>query len=280
MTPMQAKVAYSAPAGISPALARLHHLGGYDNRTFAVAILQLVAEGHLRMAGRADGTIALSRTKSAPPKEGTARHLLRQLSREGGFIIGRENYSALLHIRRKHRQKLDRERASWAGNDGIFLMAGIAFTFLLLAFAVGVLVREPMNTSILSTLLPYWPIAAIGYGALILSRVRRKRKPSLKASPEAQIEGYRHFLEVAMVDRLNPRFMPSGANSQVEPEIVFAAAFGYENTWADPLITLVENLLPDAPNSLHVYSAIERGEATNKRDRGPRKEDEHVSWFL
>ncbi|WP_286830519.1 MULTISPECIES: DUF2207 family protein [Kordiimonas] len=242
----QVSVSYEPTPGISPALARTKLIGGYDTRTFAVAILSLVQDGFLEMKPEQDGSIRLRRKAQAwLPQGSAAQWLLKALVGKDDFALGPKAYVRLLTIRKGHAARLLKENNRVAGNGGMFIMAGLGLVVLMSVFVAAVAVRAPLHLSAWEILLPYWPLLAVAVGGLWFWRMVHMREKNAKLQREAnEVERYRRYIEVAQAERLDPRFAADGAYKFHDPDTVYAAAFGVKNAWADPVVHLLESLLP------------------------------------
>lgn len=269
-----ASVAYGPPSGMTPAEMRFHHIGGYDTRTFAVAILTLVQAGHLLMTPTADGGFRLEAgNRSIPPRDATQRWLARALGvRRRPFLVGRNNYVRLLDIRRRHFQRLDKQSKRVAGPDGGTFMAGLGLSVLMLIGAVGVYARAPIGVPVSDVLMPYAWLPAVSFFGLYLWHIWRGRKVAAKDMMGVQLQGFHRYLSVAMADRLNPKFMVRGAHGMPDAAVVHAAAFGLENAWADPFVQLLEGLLPADIMGTDAADPVSGSTLPDKRGFAPRKQ--------
>lgn len=266
------RVAYSAPDGVTPALARYHTIDGYDTRTFVVAILDLVANDFLDMgAGRADGIAFRRGSAEGKPKSLPSRQLLKDILRgRDGLPVGKTAYTDWLTIRHRHARAMDWQDQTLRGTGGGTLMAGVLITVICLILMARVAMLRPYGMSALDALLPYWPVPAFLYGGLYLWRwLSRRHLPSMTAV-EAQLAKYKRFLEVAKADRLDPRFMADGVHKSIDPDTLYLAAFGIRNSWADPLVQAFEDLLPGPVQSTHLYDGVDGADLSDKRGFAPR----------
>lgn len=267
-------VAYGPPSGMTPAEVRFHHIGGYDTRTFAVAVLALVQAGHLSLVPTSDGAFRLeSGNRSIPPRDATQRWLLRALGvRRRPFLVGRGNYVRLLDIRRRHFLRLDQQCRRTAGPDGVTLMAGLGLFVLMSIGAVGVYARAPIGAPVSDVLMPYVWLPAVSFFGLYLWRIWRGRKVATKDTMGVQLEGFHRYLSVAMADRLNPKFTVGGTHGAPDAAVVHAAAFGLENAWADPFVKLLEGLLPADIMGTDAADPVSGNTLPDKRGFAPRKQ--------
>lgn len=128
----QMSASYEPLAGMAPALAKTRLIGGYDTRTFSVAILLLIQDGFIAMETVAEGGTRLTRQAHAwPPQGAAARWLLKVLVGKSDFFLGQQNYVRLLTIRKGHAARLLREDNRLAGNGGALIMAGVGLVVLM-----------------------------------------------------------------------------------------------------------------------------------------------------
>jgi len=269
----QTTASYEPSPGMAPALARAQMIGGYDTRTFAVAILSLVQDGFMAMKPEPDGGIRLTRKDHAwPPRGSAAQWLLKALVGKSDFVLGQQNYVRLLTIRHGHAERLLLESNRLAGNGGAFIMAGVGLAVLMAIGIAAVAARAPMHMSAADVLLPYLPLPLAASAGLWGWRRAHMRAKRAKRQEKANgIERYRRYIEIAKADRLNPKFAADGAYKSHDPDTVYAAAFGLDNAWADPVVHLLEGLLLSAADETGL-----RPEAlTNKRGFAPRPQPGH-----
>ncbi len=269
----QSTASYEPPPGMAPALARARLIGGYDTRTFAVAILSLVQDGFMVMTPEPDGGIRLTRQAHAwPPRGSAAQWLLKALVGKSDFVLGQQNYVRLLTIRKGHAEQLLRDCNRQAGNSGAFVMAGFGLVVALAIGTAAVAARAPIHMSAGEILLPYWPVPVAAISGLWLWRRTHIRAKNVKLNKDAEeIERYCRYIKIAQADRLNPKFAVDGAYKYHDKDTVYAAAFGLDNAWADPVVHLLEGLLPGT-----VKETGPGAEAlSNKRGFAPRPQPRH-----
>ncbi|NVJ97774.1 MAG: DUF2207 domain-containing protein [Alphaproteobacteria bacterium] len=277
---------YDPPRAMSPALARSIYIGGYDTRTFAVAILSLARDGFIEMRTEDNGEIIVSRRESVwPPRSKAANWLFEALVGRSDFSIGRVNYLRLKEIRRGHAERLRGESTHEAGTGGVFIMAGFGLAVLMSVMVAAIISRAPMGVPVLDVLAPYWPFPVAAVGGLWLWRRNMLRKQAAVCPDRVELDRYRRFIEVAMADRLNPRFVADGTYKFDDADTVYAAAFGLENAWADPLVHRLESLLTGPLKGTDLDTAVETGKLTEKRGFAPRKQSslwggEDDFWFF
>ncbi len=269
----QTTASYEPPRGMAPSLARARLIGGYDTRTFAVAILSLVQDGLIAMKPEPDASIRLTRTAHAwSPRDTAAQWLLKALVGKSDFVLGKRNYVRLLRIRQGHAEQLLRDSNRQAGNGGAFIMAGFGLVVALAIGTAAVAARAPMHMSAAEILLPYWPVPVTSIAGLWFWRRTHMRAKTAKLKKDAEeIERYRRYIKIAQADRLNPKFAADGAYKSHDQDTVYAAAFGLDNAWADPVVHLLEGLLPGTVEE----TGISAEALTDKRGFAPRPQPRH-----
>lgn len=266
----QLSASYEPPPGMAPALARTRLIGGYDTRTFAVAILSLIQDGFMAMTPEPDGGFRLTRRVHAwPPQGNAAQWLLKALVGKSDFVLGQQNYVRLLTIHKGHAARLLRESNRLAGNGGAFIMAGLGLVILMSIGIAALMARAPMHMSGADVLLPYWPGPVAAFAGLWFWRAAHMRAKHAKLREDAnEVDRYRRYIQIAQAERLNPKFAADRAYKFHDPDTIYAAAFGLDNAWADPVVHLLESLLPVGVKE----TGLNAETLTNKRGFAPRRQ--------
>ncbi len=238
---------YDPPEGVSPAAARFLSVGWYDTRTFAAAILSLVAQNCVSLETRTGGQFVLSRIKGSKPKYADEQSLLRSLfPGRRALVIGEKAYVRLCYLRKRHKRFLEKRHTNGGASEGVLFMMLAGLLVVQSVMAVAYMGQQPPAVSAWEGLLPFWYVPVVMFGGAILGRWLWRREQSQETVQESGVAGYRLFVEKAMADRVNPYFVADGIHKTLDPAALYSVAFGFENAWADPFIESLENLLPNA----------------------------------
>ncbi|MEJ2631724.1 MAG: DUF2207 domain-containing protein [Acidihalobacter sp.] len=148
---------YQPPEGLSPAVLRFVERMGYDDKTFACALVGMAAKGVLKI-DEEDGEFVLERIDGADANKLTpGEDVLRKrlLSRWASFVLRRGNYKSVQKARRDHETLLRREyEARYFRTNRGYLTPGIVL--LLATYAVTVLTQADPQARMTGLFLSVW----------------------------------------------------------------------------------------------------------------------------
>ncbi len=216
---------YEPPEGYSPASARFIRRMSYDDRTFAVAIVNLAVKGCLEIREN-DGNYSLWRKDGADvllaPGE---RVLLSQIFRSGPVIeLDDANHKIIGGARRAHRRalRINYERVYFATNSPLLIPA------VLLTIGAAAAVALSGGPTPAAAVVLILTLLVIG-GFYFLMKAATPRGRELLD----RLEGFRMYLDVAERDDLNLRNPPEKTPQLFEKYLPFALALGVEQAWAE-----------------------------------------------
>jgi uncharacterized membrane protein YgcG len=215
---------YEPPAGYSPASARYVSRMGYDNKTFAAAVINLAVKGYLTISQ--DGkTYVLRRRNSDQALAAGESALLDKLFSGGNVLeLHHRNHTVMRAARKAHEGALRRHYLntyfrtntvkllpSFLGSAAVLvivLLAGWMVPLAALLFALNVA---------LHALFLYLMKAPSTRGRALLDK----------------LEGFRLYLDVAEKDDLARSAPPKMTPQLFEAYLPFALALGVEQGWAE-----------------------------------------------
>jgi len=216
---------YEPPEGYSPASARFIRRMGYDDRTFAAAVVNLAVKGCLEIR-ETDGEYSLWRkqgpdTALAPGE----RVLLSQIFRAGPVIeLDDANHKIIGGALRAHRRalRLNYERVYFATNSPLLIPA------LLMSIGVAVAVVLSGGLTPAAAVVMALTLVVIGGFHFLMKAATPRGRELLD-----RLEGFRMYLDVAERDDLNLRNPPEKTPQLFEMYLPFALALGVEQAWAE-----------------------------------------------
>lgn len=216
---------YEPPPGYSPASARFIREMGYDDRTFASAVINLAVKGWLEIREDDDEHYVLTRTAPGDDRSPGERELMDALFADGDVVeIKQDNHKRLSAAKSAHKKalKADYEKTYFFTNSLLLLPSLAGATLMFLAIAATGSFR-PLVLVPLALIL----IAHVVFYFLLKAPTRRGRAFMDK------IEGFRSYLEVAEKQDLNLRNPPEKTPELFERYLPFALALGVEQEWAE-----------------------------------------------
>jgi uncharacterized membrane protein YgcG len=225
---------YGPPEGYSPASARFIRRMGYDDRTFAAAVVNLAVKGWLEIREN-DGDYSLWRKADAGAGLAPGEQvLLSQLFRSGPVIeLDDANHKIIGGARRAHRRalRLNYERVYFANNSGLLIPA------LLVTIGAAVVVvlsggLTPAAAAVLAV-----TVAVVGGFYFLMKAATPKGRELLD-----RLEGFRLYLDVAERDDLDLRNPPEKTPQLFEKFLPFALALGVEQAWAEQFANVFARL--------------------------------------
>jgi uncharacterized membrane protein YgcG len=148
---------YQPPDGLSPAVLRFVERMGYDDKTFASALVGMAAKGFLQI-DETDGEFVLNRIEGADAKKLTpGENVLRKrlLSRGSSFRLRQRNHKSVQRAKQDHETLLRREyEARYFRTNRRYLMPGIVL--LLATYAATVLTQADPQARMVGLFLTAW----------------------------------------------------------------------------------------------------------------------------
>ncbi|ANJ68363.1 hypothetical protein A9404_07975 [Halothiobacillus diazotrophicus] len=148
---------YSPPDGLSPAAMRFVRNMGYDNKTFAAALVGLAAKGYCTIDEQ-DGDYTLTRLDAeSPPSLTTSEAALNQAlqSWPRHFRFRQENHAEIQTVRKTHEKALRREYAARNFRlNATYLWIGVAL--LVVSYATALLTLPDTEDKSLGLFLSLW----------------------------------------------------------------------------------------------------------------------------
>ncbi len=216
---------YEPPPGYSPASARFIRRMGYDDRTFAAAVVNLAVKGCLEIR-ETDGDYSLWRTDRTDAEMAPGeRVLLSQLFKAGPVIeLDDENHKIIGGARKAHRRALqvNYERIYFFTNSPLLIPA-----ILIAAGGVAAVVLSGGVTPAAVVVLAL-TLALIGGFHFLMKAATPKGRELMD-----RLEGFRLYLDVAERDDINLRNPPEKTPQLFERYLPFALALGVEQAWAE-----------------------------------------------
>ena len=215
---------YEPPAGYSPAAVRYVAEMGYDDKTFAAAVINLAVKGHLSITCDGDDYSLQQQTSEEPLAPGESA-LLRALFQEGPFVeLQNSNHVLVYTARAAHKNALARDYLGHYFKTNALLMlpsAVLSALFLLVIVSTGAFVPWVLafyaGVIVLHIAFAYLLKAPSGRGRRLMD----------------QLEGFKLYLEVAEKDDLALRHPPDMTPALFEKYLPFAIALGVEQEWAE-----------------------------------------------
>ena len=214
---------YEPPEGYSPAAARYVNEMGYDDKTFAAAVINLAVKGYVSITCH-DKEYTLQRQASSSPLAPGEAALLDRLFRGGAVLkLENSNHAQVSTARSAHKRALQRDYLNqyFRTNASLLLPSIVACALLLLVIvSTGhfVLLVLPFYAGII--------VLHIAFAYLLKAPSGRGRRFMDK------LEGFRLYLEVAEKDDLALRHPPELTPELFERYLPFAIALGVEQAWA------------------------------------------------
>ncbi|WP_262690091.1 DUF2207 family protein [Kordiimonas aestuarii] len=259
---------YYPPKGMTPALAHVLASGDYNARSFGAALTALVARDVVSLRHEGEG-YTLRRGAQKPADQTLSKGeaaLVRSLFVAGDEVpVTRHGYLRLSAAMKAHYRGLKRENRLYLNGPFRLGIVAVATGFGMMAYAVAHARTPVLGSGLAETGVPAWSLIAwlVAIAALLdLWRHRRGRKP---AATHDRLARYREYLRVAMADRLDPKFGPSGHMGVLTEEHAYIVAFGLENTGLDAFVHALESVSGHAPEGTSIYSAFRRGRGGKKR---------------
>jgi len=216
---------YEPPENYSPASARFVREMGYDDRTFAAAVVNLAVKGYVEIRA-SDGDYALSRKDGGgTPLAPGERVLLSQLFTSGPVIeLDDANHKIIGGARRAHR------RALKVNYEKIYFLTNTPLLIPAIAVAVGVVGA----IALIGGMTPA-AIVVVGLTVLAIGVFYFLMKAATPRGRELmdRLEGFRLYLDVAERGDLNLRNPPERTPELFERYLPFALALGVEQAWAE-----------------------------------------------
>jgi len=131
---------YTPPEEHSPASLRYLRRMGYDNKTFATALVGLAVKGALLLEQRGDKYVATRRNKRVQMGPGEQALMGRLFAHRDEIVFEQANHTTIGAARSAHRRALARhyEKRYFVGN-GLWLLPGILITLAVLAVTVALI---------------------------------------------------------------------------------------------------------------------------------------------
>ncbi len=224
---------YEPPGGYSPASTRFIMRMGYDDRTFAAAVLSLAVKGHLEIEEQ-DGEYSLTRRPSNEPLAPGEGALAEALFESGETIeLRRDNHRRLAAAKRAHYRSLERDYLKvYFYRNGMLLGPSLVATAVL-ALAIDMLDGfQPLVVAVFGLMI----VAHLVFAHLLRAPTARGRLLL------DRLEGFRMYLEVAEKDELNLRNPPQKTPELFERYLPFALALGIEQKWAEKFADVFRRL--------------------------------------
>jgi len=214
---------------------------GYDDRTFASAVVNLAVKGYLEIR-ESDGEYSLSRKEGAgAPLAAGERVLLSQLFRSAPVIeLEDANHKIIGGARRAHRRalRIHYERVYFFTNTPLLIPA--------LLLALGAVVAVAFSGGITPAAIV---VLVLNFGIVGVFHFLMKAATPRGRELLDRLEGFRMYLDVAERDDLNLRNPPEKTPQLFEKYLPFALALGVEQAWAEQFAGVFARLDADGGSS-------------------------------
>ena len=215
---------YEPPDGYSPASARYILNMGYDNRTFAAAVINLAVKGYLSIDNSGADYVLERRVSEQALAPGEAVLLEGLFANGESLRLHNDNHRIVSRARSAHRSALARDYLNtYFRNNSKKLLPSFLGSLAVLAW---VLLRGDMV-----------PVAAVLFGINMLLHLLflylMKAPLPLGRQLMDRLEGFRLYLDVAEKDDLARTAPPQMTPQLFEAYLPFALALGVEQAWSE-----------------------------------------------
>lgn len=215
---------YEPPEGYSPASARYISRMGYDNDTFATAVINLAVKGHLTISKTGHDYVLRHRKSAQPLAPGESALLDKLFSKGLALELDNKNHRIMRDARLAHRNALRRDylNSYFRANSG-----RLAPTFFAsLAVLALVLVTGNMVPMV-------WLVFFLNLATHIVYLVLMKAPLPRGRALMDRLEGFRLYLDVAEKEDLARSAPPEMTPQLFEAYLPYALALGVEQAWSE-----------------------------------------------
>jgi uncharacterized membrane protein YgcG len=250
---------YEAPKGQSPASMRYLIEMGYDDNTFAAAVLSLAVKGYLRIE-QESGILGLGKTYTlvkeltpgGKPLSADETALLRALFLDGNsLVLKQENHSRVSETRSLHKAALKQGYSSGFFNiNGGWHMLGIVLSIVLALPAIFLPGRTDVWPEWHLTTPAGWFTIAVVVLMLVTNGIFGKLLKAPTVVGQAvmgHIRGFKMYMEVAEGEELKRmKAPPPPLTPQLfESYLPAALALGVEQRWAERFANVLNVQAPN-----------------------------------
>jgi hypothetical protein len=218
---------YEPPRGFSPAAVHFVANMGFSDTAFTAAIVNMAVKGFLTIREDNDGDMTLhvegDKSRLTRGERAVASRLFQ--GRAGSLEIDQDNHEKLSDARSDLRDSLsyEYEAAHFIRNLGLFL-GGLGLAAV--SVVVSLMLSDPLSIPTIVLLVATIATVPIFYFLL-------KAPTRLGRRVMDEIEGFRHYLQVAEADRLQFHNPPEQTPALFEKYLPYAIALGVEHEWGE-----------------------------------------------